>query len=322
MNTFFFVILFLIYNSYCARHTKEEWRSRSIYQIVTDRFAKDETDTKSDCENLRDYCGGTFKGIQQQLDYISGMGFDAIWISPVLKNAKGAYHGYHIIDYYNVNEHFGSSDDLKELIQACHRKNIWVILDAVPNHMAPDINFSTMIPFNKDEYYHEKCDIIDEDNIEQRENCWLYGLPDLNQDNPFVRKTLLEWVKNMIIEYDFDGVRYADVPYISKSFWKEFTEYANTYAFGLVCGNDVNQVSHYQKYMDAVGNFPLFYIIRDCFSGSSLKKIDEYLQKNHSNFMNPSYDGIFLDNHDNPRFMNISKNKNGLKNAIVFTFFF
>ena len=59
------------------------------------------------------------KELQQYLDYISGMGFDAIWISPILKNKEGSYHGYHIIDLYSINEHFGSSDDLKELKRAC-----------------------------------------------------------------------------------------------------------------------------------------------------------------------------------------------------------
>ena len=77
--------------------TKEEWKERAIYQILTDRFAKDD-DLVTEC-NLSQYCGGTHKGIIRKLDYIKGMGFDAIWISPPFSNVEGqtpmgeAYHG-------------------------------------------------------------------------------------------------------------------------------------------------------------------------------------------------------------------------------------
>ena len=63
------------------------------------------------------------------------MGFNAIWISPPLKNKEGSYHGYHNIDLYSINENFGTESDLKNLIKECHKKDIWIILDAVPNHI-------------------------------------------------------------------------------------------------------------------------------------------------------------------------------------------
>ena len=184
------------------------------------------------------------------------MGFDAIWISPILKNKEGSYHGYHNVDIYSINEHFGTSDDLKELIKACHKKDIWVILDAVPNHMAPDVPISSLIPFNKEEHFHDNCEISQDGDQEQKEKCRLYGLPDLNQENDFVKNKLLEWIKNTVDEYNFDGVRYADVPFVPKWFWKEFSEAANTFNFGIVQSEDPNYVSDYQNYMDAVGNYP------------------------------------------------------------------
>lgn len=61
--------------------TAAEWRESSIYQVLTDRFAT--TEGSSPNCSIRDYCGGTWKGIENKLDYIQGMGFDAIWISPV-----------------------------------------------------------------------------------------------------------------------------------------------------------------------------------------------------------------------------------------------
>lgn len=65
--------------------TTETWKSRSIYFVLTDRIARSSSDTGgASCSNLKQYCGGTFKGLQSKLDYIRGMGFDAIWITPVI----------------------------------------------------------------------------------------------------------------------------------------------------------------------------------------------------------------------------------------------
>lgn len=54
------------------------------------------------------YCGGTFKGIERQLGYIAGMGFDAIWLSPFFANVKDGYHGYWPLNIYQVNPRFSS----------------------------------------------------------------------------------------------------------------------------------------------------------------------------------------------------------------------
>lgn len=61
------------------------WKSRNIYFALTDRVARSSSDTGGNaCSNLSNYCGGTFQGLQAKLDYIAGMGFDAIWITPVV----------------------------------------------------------------------------------------------------------------------------------------------------------------------------------------------------------------------------------------------
>jgi len=105
-STFFFV------SSLAA--SANDWRSRSIYQVsrirsfpsiysprghqlVTDRFATDGPGPTCNTED-RKYCGGTYRGIINYLDYIQNMGFDAIWISPVVATFEGssAYgEGYH-----------------------------------------------------------------------------------------------------------------------------------------------------------------------------------------------------------------------------------
>ena len=114
----------------------DEWKQRSVYQLLTDRFAKDRAGGGA-CGDLRNYCGGTWKGVQENLDYIAGMGFDAIWISPVVDNLDPGYHGYWARNWEKTNAHFGSDDDLKNLVRAAHGKGMYVMVDVVANHVAP-----------------------------------------------------------------------------------------------------------------------------------------------------------------------------------------
>jgi alpha-amylase len=68
------------------------------------------------------------------LDYIKSLGMTTIWLTPVMDNAPLGYHGYWIHDFYEVDEHFGTLDDFKELVDEAHKRDMKVILDYVVNH--------------------------------------------------------------------------------------------------------------------------------------------------------------------------------------------
>jgi hypothetical protein len=131
--------------------TAAQWRSRSIYQVLTDRFALTNDSTTVACDpSLQHYCGGTWQGIISKLDYIQDMGFDAvsephndhrkimlmfrlciqIWISPVTSQVKGntddgaAYHGFWPDNMNELNENFGTANDLKALSAALHSRGM------------------------------------------------------------------------------------------------------------------------------------------------------------------------------------------------------
>lgn len=115
------------------------WRSRSIYQVVTDRFALTNGSTTQTCDTgLGLYCGGTWAGVTNRLDYIQGMGFDAVWISPITTQLEGnsgdgsSYHGYWQTDINTVNSHFGTEADLKALAAALHSRGM-VSLTGTPS---------------------------------------------------------------------------------------------------------------------------------------------------------------------------------------------
>ncbi len=155
------------------------WKQRSVYQVLTDRFARGDGSTSA-CSNLSNYCGGNYQGMINELDYIKNMGFDAIWISPIVDNLDGGYHGYWARNWENVNANFGSASDLKALVDAAHAKDMWVMVDVVANHSAPiGDDFNQLYPLNKAEHYHSDCDINWNDQWSV-ENCRLAGLPDLN----------------------------------------------------------------------------------------------------------------------------------------------
>ena len=116
-------ILLALLASMALSADAEAWKSKTIYQIVTDRFYRTDGST-APCTDLKSYCGGTFKGIQSQLDYIQGMGFDAIWVSPIVKNTALGYHGYWAANLYELNEHFGTKDDFKNLVKALHAREM------------------------------------------------------------------------------------------------------------------------------------------------------------------------------------------------------
>lgn len=129
-----FCCLSLFFNIILAA-TAAQWRSRSIYQILTDRFARTDGSTTAPCEpGFEGFCGGTWSGISQKLDYIQGMGFDAIWISPVVEqvsNPTRAYHGYCAKNIYSLNDKFGTADDLKSLSKALKCRDMYLM---VSNH--------------------------------------------------------------------------------------------------------------------------------------------------------------------------------------------
>ena len=120
-----------------------------VYQIFIDRFT-----APDNCDwNKPDFMGGTIKGIIGKLPYIQELGINTIWISPFYKTS--AYHGYHITDFYSVDSHFGTVDDIKELIKKCHDKGIKFIADFVPNHCSNEHPFFIEAQKNKNSDYHE-----------------------------------------------------------------------------------------------------------------------------------------------------------------------
>ena len=308
------IALLLLSAIYCK--SKEEWKSRSIYQLLTDRFARS-SDT-GHC-NYSQYCGGNYRGLINKLDYIKGMGFDAIWISPIIENLEGSYHGYHFTNLYNLNYHFGSEDDFKELVKTCHSKDIWVMVDVVANHAGPvGTDFGRINPFNRAEHYHDWCEINNWRNQWEVENCRLCGLPDLKQENDWVTQKLLEWIHDLVQKYNLDGIRIDTIMEVPKWFWDKFRASAGVFQIGEAFDGNAGYVADYQNHLDSVFNYPLYYTIKSSFCGS-FRNLEGYLFNTRSVFPAPEYMATFVENHDNPRWLHDCGDRAKFTNAVIFS---
>lgn len=303
--------------------TAEEWKTRVVYQIITDRFAKTDGDT-SPCHNLGQRCGGTFKGIQNNLDYVQELGFNAIWISPVVANTYGGYHGYWAKDLYSINPDFGTAEELKELIDACHERDIWVMVDVIANHMGyvDNWDYSSLIPFNDASHFnnYRDCRDVPSWDHEGQETCWLHGLPDLNQNNEFVRNTLLEWIHDFIQTYSIDGIRLDALRHVPRSFWNDFSQAAGVFTIGEVFDFDLPYLASYQGPVDSLLNFPFYSSMRYVFEkGGSMNSLEHYYNGASATWSDMSVLGNFINNHDIPRFLHNNGNVPGFKAALAFS---
>ena len=100
-----------------------------IYHLLIDRF-NGGWQTPPASKNL--FCGGNLQGVIDKLDYIKDLGFTAIMLSPIYKSQN--YHGYHTLNFDEVDPHFGTWEDYQRLLDLAHDKGMRIICDFVPNH--------------------------------------------------------------------------------------------------------------------------------------------------------------------------------------------
>lgn len=97
---------------------------------------KTEADARLWNEAGRKWVGGDLKGLTSKIGYLKRLGVTAVWVSPIFKQVsfKETYHGYGIQNFLEVDPHFGTKDDLKEMARVAHENGIYVILDIILNH--------------------------------------------------------------------------------------------------------------------------------------------------------------------------------------------
>lgn len=269
-----------------------------IYQVFPDRFARSEK-AKTDGvfekweapETLNGFKGGNLQGAEERLDYLKGLGVDAIYFTPIF--ASAANHRYHTFDYYRVDPVLGGNEAFRSFLKAAHKRGIRVILDGVFNHASRGFfQFNHLLengaasPYKG--WFHPHGYPLKAYNLKKGEkpnySCWwgLPALPKFNTRNPEVRRFILGVAKYWL-EQGIDGWR-LDVPHEidDDSFWREFRRTCKAvnpdcYIIGEIWGEARRWLKGDQ--FDAVMNYQLSAACISYFGGEKLKLTHSYAGK-------------------------------------------
>jgi glycosidase len=260
--------LVLVAGLACRGFSDDLWQRQSIYQIITDRFfdgdpSNDNADGNYDPAGHRGTSvhGGDFKGIEQKLDYIKALGASAIWISPIVVNARGEFHGYAGRDFYKVDPQWGSLDDLRHMVRAAHARGILVIDDIVVNHGGDlidsadsgygkfkyppdgyhlrfrDPNRTYPPPFDlnatnptPESLFHNQGIIQNYNDSTQAELGELSGLDDFRTESEYVRARMAEVYQYWMRAAEFDGFRVDTVKHVEMGFWQSWCPSVRAFA--------------------------------------------------------------------------------------------
>ena len=196
------------------------WKEAVFYQIYPRSFSDSNHDGIGD-----------IKGITSRLDHIKSLGVDAIWCCPFY-DSPNADNGYDIRDYKKIMTEFGTMEDVEELINECHKRDLKIIIDLVMNHTSDEHEWFQKA-LKGDEKYKDYYIWQKQPNnwisffsgsawkyFEERQEYALHLFAekqmDLNWDNPEVRKEMYD-IAGYWLEKGADGFRLDVVSFISKS---------------------------------------------------------------------------------------------------------
>lgn len=273
---------------------------------------------------------GDIKGVTEKLDYLEELGIKGIWLMPI--NTTQTYHGYDVDDYYSINPEYGTMEDLEELLEEAHKRDIKIIMDLVINHTS--VNNKWFLSAKDDvnseyrDYYIWTDDMkkIDEisamntkawsqngDKQELYYSIFWSGMPDLNMDNEKVVQEVKDIAK-FYLDKGIDGFRLDAVKWVfddnekNLKFWKEFNDYvksvnSNSLLVGEVWDNPANEAM-YANSLDSVFEFSLGDSIVDRTNKNTISSFPRDYTSIRKIFDNENEDFIispFLRNHDNNR---------------------
>lgn len=282
--------------------TTADW----VYLIMPDRFANGnpDNDSTSDTSEKAQRStpwrrhGGDLQGMMEHLDYIADLGATAIWSTPLLlDNEDGtSYHGYSCSDYYLIDPRFGTNEMFKEYVDECHKRNLKVIMDIVPNHSSTTHWWYDDQPFKDwthkwDKYtqsnwtFSTNMDFnASKSDLYQMESGWFdRSMADMNLDNPYLLHYFKQWAVWWIEFSGLDGLRVDTYPYNEKMPMSEWckavmAEYPNMNIVGEVWTSSIPQLAYWQgdnynkdgfnSHLKSIMDFPLHDAIRSAMTES------------------------------------------------------
>lgn len=301
-------------------HKKVGYMDNALfYEIFVDRFRMGNTRKDTSYINMKwgdkptpkSFLGGDLEGIRKELKYLKKLGVNALYLTPIFKSISN--HKYDIEDYFEIDEQFGSKEDLKNLVIDAHKEGIKVVLDAVFNHISDrNVLYKDALEKGKESKYYDWF-IFKNGKCECFSSCSY--MPKLNCDNKEVQDYLIKVGKYYIEEFDIDGWRLDVSDEVSHAFWKRFRkEIKETNKEVVLIGENWHDANSYLRgdEFDSIMNYAftkslLDYLAFDKFDSSDMSaKLNELLTRNTSTVNKMMLN--LLDSHDTLRFYTEVKN--------------
>jgi len=336
-----------------------------IYLIMTDRFVNGDPSNDAPAgspaaannrKNPRSYHGGDLRGVINHLPYLKQLGVTALWLTPWYDNWNGInecnhpwcpntyYHGYHAIDYYSVEDHFGDLATLKELVERAHALGLKVIQDQVANHVGSKHPWVTNPPL--EDWFHgtlakhslnrfrNSVLLSPHGNVEDVRNTldgWFNDdLPDMNQEEPEVTRYEIQNSLWWIGETGIDAVRQDTIQYMPRTFIRDLSDalhrqYPKMWMVGEVFEEDAAQTAFFigghrgwdgiDTKLDSVFDFALWSKSLKVFTAEApMRELRDEL-KYDALYPDPLKITTLANNHDTMRFM--SRDKATLEGAMM-----
>lgn len=321
---------------------KISWMKDAVfYQIFVDRFfmGNQEKDTSylnctwGEIPHPKTFAGGDLKGITQKLDYIKETGCNAIYLTPVFESISN--HKYDISDYYQVDEQFGSNDDLRELVQETHKRGMKLVMDAVFNHCSDRMmQFQDVLKKGTHSAYFDwffiQGDMPDQEQVNYETFAACNYMPKLDTSNPEVQQFLIDVGCHYLKEYDIDGWRLDVSDEVSHDFWRNFRKaIKNCKEDAVLIGenwHDAYSNLRGDQY-DSIMNYAftkacLDYFAKEKMDANNLAwKLNDLLMRN-SDTVNAMMLNL-LDSHDTHRFFSeVGENRFKMKAALCLLYLF
>ena len=316
---------------------------RTFYQIFVGSFS----------DSNRDGIGD-LRGIINRFDYLNdgdmnsetSLGVQGIWLSPIFSSPS--YHKYDAKDYYQIDWRFGTEEDLKELINLCHERNVLLILDLALNHTSSQHEWflkfkEARMSGNVDDPYYDYYSCVTtaekKNGISYQKiagvDCWYEcnfsgDMPELNMDNPVVRDAALE-VARYYLDLGVDGFRFDAIKYIyygdtaaSADFWEWYMGELRTIKPDIYCVGECwsgeGEILEYYPAMNCF-NFAMAQAegtVASAAKGMSISNYTKYLEAYQNKVEAKNPDAMvmpFLSNHDMDRIAGCFVTENHMRMA-------
>lgn len=297
---------------------------------------------------------GDLNGVTQKLDYIQDMGFNGIWLMPIMQSTT--YHKYDVTDYYSIDTEYGTIEDFQKLVDECHKRDIRVIIDFVINHSSskhewfqeacaylrelpdgeePDAGECPYIDF-----YHFSNEKVNGDYYPVNGSNWYYEgvfwseMPDLNLASDALREELQN-VSKFWIDLGIDGFRMDAAMHFEENDTAFNTEVLNWlysyctdmnpdfYMVSEVWANKATIADYYESKTPSMFNFDaadtegkLIKAARGNYKAANFVESMVGYQTDYAEKNEDYIDAPFIANHDMGRVANaLMKDENDMKMA-------